>query len=203
MINFIVYILVSYLLGSIPFGLIIAKIHNIDIRLHGSGNIGATNVFRVLGKKWGLITFFLDAIKGFIPTYFFSIYCLNITSLFNNSLLFGLAAILGHTFSIFLKFRGGKGVATTAGVLLGVSPIAGIIGLIFWIIFFIIFRYVSLASIIASIAVAATVWIINPINLEINILLSSLSLLIIWLHRTNIYRLINGTENRASNKKEN
>ena len=118
-----ILILISYLLGSIPFGLIISKLNGVDIRLHGSKNIGATNVFKSIGKKYGLTTFFLDTLKGFIPTYYFPMFLID--NQFNDiGILFGILSIIGHTFPIFLAFKGGKGVATSAGMLFGIAPIA-------------------------------------------------------------------------------
>ena len=187
----------AYFLGAIPFGLIIARSKGVDIRAHGSGNIGATNVYRVMGKSWGLFTFFLDALKGFIPAYFFvewsgshesfSVYC-------------GLMAIIGHSFPIYLRFKGGKGVATSAGMLLGVAPYAMGIGLISWMVLMVMFRYVSLASILATLMVSVTVWIRDAQPLISQCLITLLSLLIVWLHRANIERLLKGTENRFGKK---
>ncbi len=187
----------AYFLGAIPFGLIIARSKGVDIRAHGSGNIGATNVYRVMGKSWGLFTFFLDALKGFIPAYFFvewsgshesfSVYC-------------GLMAIIGHSFPIYLRFKGGKGVATSAGMLLGVAPYAMGIGLISWMVLMVLFRYVSLASILATLMVSVTVWIRDAQPLISQCLITLLSLLIVWLHRANIERLLKGTENRFGKK---
>ena len=187
----------SYFFGAIPFGLIIARSQGVNIRAQGSGNIGATNVYRVMGKNWGLFTFLLDALKGFIPAYFFvewsgsheivGVYC-------------GLMAIIGHSFPIYLCFKGGKGVATSAGMLLGVAPYAVGIGLISWIVFMVLFRYVSLASILATIIVSVTVWMQDAQPLISQWLITLLSLLIIWLHRSNIERLFKGTENRFGKK---
>ena len=187
----------AYFFGAIPFGLIIARSQGVDIRAKGSGNIGATNVYRVMGKNWGLLTFLLDALKGFIPAYFFvewsgshetvGIYC-------------GLMAIIGHSFPIYLRFKGGKGVATSAGMLLGVAPYAVGIGLISWIIFMVLFRYVSLASILATLIVSLIVWMEEAQPLISQWLITLLSLLIVWLHRGNIERLFKGTENRFGKK---
>ena len=187
----------AYFFGAIPFGLIISRSQGVDIRALGSGNIGATNVYRVMGKNWGLFTFFLDALKGFIPAYFFvewsgshetvGVYC-------------GLMAIIGHSFPIYLRFKGGKGVATSAGMLLGVAPFSVGIGLISWIVFMVLFRYVSLASILATLIVSVTVWMRDAQPLISQWLITLLSLLIIWLHRANIERLFKGTENRFGKK---
>jgi glycerol-3-phosphate acyltransferase PlsY len=190
-------VVAAYFLGAIPFGLIIARSQGVDIRAHGSGNIGATNVYRVIGKGWGLVTFFLDALKGFIPAYFFARWG---GSYENVGIYCGLSAILGHSFPIFLRFKGGKGVATSAGMLLGVAPFAMGIGLISWIIIMLLFRYVSLASILATLTVAITVWIRNVQPALTQWLIALLSLLIVWLHRANIERLFKGTESRIGKK---
>jgi len=189
---------VAYLFGAIPFGLLVAKSRGVDIRTQGSGNIGATNVFRVIGKGWGIFTFALDALKGFIPAFVFP----RLAGLDAEwGVLFGIVAILGHSFPVYLRFKGGKGVATSAGMLLGVAPLAVGVGFACWALCMVLSRYVSLSSIVAAIAVAVTVWIQDK-GLVINIALTVLSLLIIWLHRANIKRLLNGTENRFGKKKE-
>jgi glycerol-3-phosphate acyltransferase PlsY len=189
----------AYLFGAVPFGLLVAKSHGVDIRAKGSGNIGATNVFRVIGKGWGIFTFVLDALKGFIPAFFFPVIG-NVDPVYG--VLFGFAAIVGHTFPVYLKFKGGKGVATSAGMLLGVAPLAVGVGFLSWIICMVVSRYVSLSSIVAAVVVAATVWIRGDKALVVNIALSVLAILVIWLHRANIKRLLNGTENRFGKKKE-
>ena len=190
--------LIAYLFGAIPFGLLVAKSRGIDIRTQGSGNIGATNVFRVVGKGWGIFTLVLDALKGFIPAFIFPMFG-NLDSEWG--VLFGLLSIVGHSFPVYLKFKGGKGVATSAGMLIGVAPQAVGVGLLVWIICMVIWRYVSLASIVAAATIAVTVWVID-MGLIINIALTALGAMVIWLHRANIKRLINGTENRFGKKKE-
>lgn len=193
---------VAYLFGAIPFGLLVAQSRGVNIREHGSGNIGATNVFRVIGKGWGIFTFVLDALKGFIPAFVFPILGNIEPELCGEfGVLFGLAAIIGHSFPIYLKFKGGKGVATSAGMLLGVAPLAVGIGFASWVLCMVISRYVSLSSIIAAVAVAVAVWIQDK-GLVINIALTVLAILVIWLHRANVKRLLNGTENRFGKKKE-
>ncbi len=195
----VVLAVVAYLFGAVPFGLLIAKSQGVDIRSEGSGNIGATNVFRVMGKKWGIFTFALDALKGFIPAYFFPIIG-NVAPVYG--VLFGFAAIVGHTFPVYLNFKGGKGVATSAGMLLGVAPMAVGVGFVSWILCMVVSRYVSLSSIVAAIVVAATVWMQGDKSLVVNIALTLLAALVVWLHRANIKRLLNGTENRFGKKKE-
>ena len=188
----------AYLLGSIPFGLLIAKTKGVDIREKGSGNIGATNVLRCLGKPLGITCFVLDVLKGFLPAAFFALLG-NVDSAFG--ILFGILAILGHNFPIFLSFKGGKGVATSAGVLIGIAPLAVGIGILAWAIIFFTTGYVSLGSIIAAFAVIITGWVhINHYGLAIAIALTLLGSLTIFRHRANIQRLLAGTENRFSRK---
>ncbi len=195
--NIAILTIIAYLFGAVPFGLLVAKSRGVNIREQGSGNIGATNVLRCVGKGWGIFTLVLDALKGFIPAFVFPMFG-NLGSEWG--VLFGLAAIIGHTFPVYLKFKGGKGVATSAGMLLGVAPAAVGIGLLFWIISMAIWRYVSLASIVAAVAIAASVWMVDK-GWVVNIALTVLAALIIWLHRANVGRLLNGTENRFGKKK--
>lgn len=192
------FTIIAYLFGALPFGLLVAKSRGIDIRQQGSGNIGATNVFRCVGKGWGIFTFVLDALKGFIPAFVFPLFA-KVDPVYG--VLFGLAAIIGHSFPVYLKFKGGKGVATSAGMLLGVAPLAVGVGFLCWVICMVASRYVSLSSIIAAIAVAISVWIQDK-GLVVNIALTILAVMVVWLHRANIKRLLNGTESRFGKKKE-
>ena len=191
--------LASYLLGAIPFGLLIARSRGIDIRQHGSGNIGATNVLRVLGKPLGIFTFILDALKGFGPV--FLAMRLVPGQAEAAGLTAGIAAILGHSFPIYLGGKGGKGVATSAGVLIGLAWQAALIGVAVWGAVFFLSRYVSLASILAAAAIPAVSWILYyPEKLATPIALTLLGLLIILRHRSNLQRLLKGTENRFVTK---
>lgn len=198
---FIIVALVGYICGSISFAVIICRIHGIDIFNAGSGSAGATNVRRVLGKKAGNMVFILDFTKGVIATAWPFLF-LNIENLNFYLGLTGLvSAVLGHSFSIFLKFRGGKGIATTMGGILILMPLALLVGLIFWIIIFYTTRYVSLASIIFALSLPITAFLLNETKERI-ILGIILALLILIRHRTNIKRLMQGTENRfAKNDK--
>lgn len=190
--------IIAYLFGALPFGLLVAKSRGIDIRRQGSGNIGATNVFRCVGKGWGIFTFILDVLKGFVPAFVFP----RLATLDPEyGVLFGFAAIIGHSFPVCLKFKGGKGVATSAGMLLGVAPLAVGVGFICWLVCMVASRYVSLSSIIAAVAVAISVWVQDK-GLAVNIALTILAALVVWLHRANIKRLLNGTESRFGKKKE-
>ncbi|CAM3346486.1 glycerol-3-phosphate 1-O-acyltransferase PlsY [Nosocomiicoccus ampullae] len=184
----IALLILSYLIGSIPFALIIGKIFfDIDIRNHGSGNIGTTNTFRILGKKAGIIVLILDFLKGMIPVY--------IAMLANTELpliLFGLCAALGHVYSIFLKFKGGKAVATGAGVILAVQPLIFLILLTAFLITLYISKYVSLGSIVG----VTTLFILSLFTDDLTLKLVSLLLLIIiiYKHLPNIKRIMNKTE---------
>lgn len=191
-------ILCSYLLGAIPFALLTARMKGIDIRKVGSGNVGATNVFRAVGKGWGALTFALDVLKGFLPTFLFPILFPVDALALPVGLLYGCAAVAGHNWPVYLGFKGGKGVATSVGMLLGVAPASVGIGLFFWILTFVISRYVSLASIVAAIAIAASGWWLYgteepPVLATV---LTILAALVIWRHRSNIERICKGTEHR-------
>lgn len=194
----------AYLVGSIPFGLLIAKTQGKDIRTMGSGNIGATNVLRCLGKPLGIACFVLDVLKGYLPAALFPILgktlCPNAVGP-GIGILFGAAAILGHNFPVFLNFKGGKGVATSAGVLLGVAPLAVAIGVLTWVIVFYTSGYVSLGSIIAALVVVLTGWVrVGHYGIVTALALTLLGALAIWRHRENIKRLIAGTENKFRRK---
>ncbi len=192
---------VSYLMGSIPFGLLIGKTRGVDIRTIGSQNIGATNVMRSVGKGWGILTLLLDALKGFLPAAVFPMLLTQYDLLTIDPAWFrvgcGCAAILGHNFPVFLRFKGGKGVATSAGALIGIAPGALLAGLLTFAIVFGISRFVSVGSITAAIIVPlAGFWLYE--GRLIPSVLTVLGLLAIWRHKANIVRLMNGTESRIS-----
>ena len=211
---FAVAIMVAYLLGSVPFGLIIAKAHGKDLRSIGSGNIGATNLSRALGKKWAYFCFALDMLKGLLPmlaaTFILSSPP-NITELLL-ALAVGCAAVSGHIFPIYLKFKGGKGVATSFGVALGLWPyytICAAVAFAVWAGVVMIWRYISLASIAASIAfpvVLTLVILLNPnwdfANLwPLFTVAVAIPSMVIIRHRENIKRIIAGTESKISKSK--
>ena len=200
-------ILAAYLLGAIPFGLLMGKLKGIDIRQHGSGNIGATNVLRVLGKPLGITTFVCDALKGFVPAFFFPALAHQLSGGSMDrqvlSVLCGAAAIIGHNFPVFLVFKGGKGIATSAGVLIGIAWQAALAGVAIWAVVFFTLRYVSLASIAGAMAVIASGWwFYRDGNIILPIVLTVLGLLAILRHQSNIVRLMNGTESRFERKKK-
>jgi glycerol-3-phosphate acyltransferase PlsY len=197
-------VLAAYLLGSIPFGLIISRAHGVDIREHGSGNIGATNVWRVLGRKWGLLTFFGDWAKGLLAVLLGMWIGTRFPSAFRDHSFAGIVAavgcILGHSCPVWLKFKGGKGVATSLGVIVGMMPLASAIVFGIWGIVFKASRYVSLASIVAALALPVVVIALIFAGLVhgwANFYFAcAAALLVIARHRANINRLIAGTENR-------
>ncbi len=189
-------VLASYLIGAIPFALLIARTQGVDIRHVGSGNVGATNVFRSVGKGWGILTFVADVAKGWLPAALPGWLAAEALPI-NAGLLCGCAAIIGHNWPVYLRFKGGKGVATSAGVLLGVAPLAVLIGLIAWVVTFALGRYVSVASICAATAIPVAGWVLygaeNPVLATV---LTGLGGLVIVRHRTNIQRIRAGTEHR-------
>jgi glycerol-3-phosphate acyltransferase PlsY len=196
----------AYLLGAIPFGLLIARANGVDIRAVGSGNIGATNVFRALGKGWGILVFACDALKGFIPASLFPFFAKTLWAFAGDAVLplvCACLAIAGHNWPVYLRFKGGKGVATSVGALTGLAPLAAGVGLLTWALIFVVARYVSLASIAAAIMVAGAVWIFYAkTDILLPIVLTMLCGLVIWRHKSNIQRLLHGTENRFGFKKK-
>jgi acyl phosphate:glycerol-3-phosphate acyltransferase len=227
----------AFLLGSIPFGLFIAKAKGIDIRQHGSGNIGATNVLRVVGKKYGISCLLLDTLKGFIPV----VIAVNVVPvegreiMFHLSLLDGfamspaadqftaqlvhvitaLAAVLGHNYSPWIGFKGGKGIATSAGVLIGLLPAAVVILLVVFIVVLFITRYVAVASIAAAVCLpivthfgsrfhkneaGMSLWEAGTWNKPLFFFTVIIAVLAVWKHRSNIRRLREGTESKFGSK---
>ena len=193
----IVMLILSYLIGAFPSGLIIGKLFfKKDIRQYGSGNTGATNSFRVLGRPAGFMVTFLDIFKGFITVFFplwFPVHADGVIStFFTNGLIVGLFAILGHVYPIYLKFNGGKAVATSAGVVLGVNPILLLILAIIFFSVLKIFKYVSLSSIIAAIScVIGSIIIHDYILLAVS---GIVSIILIIRHKSNIVRIFKGEE---------
>lgn len=200
----------GYISGATPFGYLAGKLtRGIDIRQHGSGNIGATNAIRVLGKGIGIPVFILDFLKGWLPVWMAKTWMAGIpgaeTLVSAAAVLTGLAAVLGHMFTFWLGFKGGKGVATTGGVLLGIAPLAMLGGLVVWLGFFYTLRYVSLASMMAGVGVVLTMilqmsrsgswdWVMLGFGFLVMVL-------VIVRHKANISRLMAGTEPRAGRKK--
>ncbi len=190
--TWLIWIIAAYLIGGIPFGFLIGKARGIDVRTVGSKNIGATNVFRTVGKSWGLLAFTLDVLKGFLPTFFAP------PSL---AIWVGIMCVIGHMLTPYMKFKGGKGVATAFGMLIGLIP--GMVGLAF-LVFAVVFalsNYISLGSCIAAAFLMIIIWF--PClgtegyrNLPQCILVTLIAAFIIFKHRSNIVRLIHGNENK-------
>ena len=209
--KFALVVTFGYLLGSIPFGFIIARAHGKDLRTIGSRNIGATNVARALGRRWAYVCFILDVLKGLIPMLVFRA----LLGAFEPRpgllflwLLVGCAAVVGHIFPVYLKFKGGKGVATSLGVGLGLWPyytICAFFAFVIWVVVTLIWRYVSLASITASVAfplvlvlaiVLVSSWDFSNLW-PLIIAATAIPLMVVLRHRENIKRLIAGTENKV------
>lgn len=192
----------GYLLGSIPTGFLVAKARGIDIRAVGSGNIGAANTFRAIGRSAGIFVLFMDALKGFVAVKL----CYLILPLFGVTdpaqaihyrVVAGIFAVLGHNYTCWLYFKGGKGIATTAGVYLALVPLSVGLGLAAFIIAVALTRYTSVGSMFAAVVLATTV-IVTQQDLTLRIVTIALCVLAILKHRTNIQRLIAGTENKIS-----
>ncbi|MBO8140071.1 MAG: glycerol-3-phosphate acyltransferase [Thermosipho sp. (in: Bacteria)] len=186
--NYIYSILLGYFIGAIPFSFIIGEMKGIDLRKTGSGNVGGTNVLRNAGPLYGGLAFFLDIFKGFIVVFLTRKFGLNA------QLLAGSFAVFGHCYPIYLKFKGGKGVATTFGVLLGVYPLSGLVFLGLWILIVGITQYVSLASMVGLISASIFVLIMGK---DYWIVFLALSLFSVYRHKSNIQRLINGAERKT------
>lgn len=184
----------SYLVGAIPNSYLAGKLFKgIDLREHGSGNLGATNVWRTLGPKFAIPVGILDSAKGAIPVLF-------IAPLASDAKLFALAcgimAVLGHVFSIFVGFKGGKGVATAAGVMLGLTPLAVLVTTAVWLVILWTTGYSSLGSIVAAAILPLAAWLLHPADRDLVWFQALVALAIIWFHRSNIRRLLAGTESR-------
>ena len=209
------YILVAvfaYFLGAIPTGYLVANAKGIDIRSVGSGNIGATNAMRVLGKPLGIFVLLMDALKGFAAAALVlncypamsgawpAIFPADASGRFSLAVIAGLCAVLGHNYTCWLKFKGGKGIATTAGVYFALAPLSVSIALGIWILLFVTTRYVSIASLAAAMALPTAVWLTQS-SLLLGIVTTLLGALAIFKHLSNIQRLLAGTENRINFKK--
>jgi glycerol-3-phosphate acyltransferase PlsY len=194
-----------FLLGSIPTGYLMGRARGIDVRQHGSGNIGATNVGRVLGRNWGLAAFACDFAKGFLALFLLRVFVFPQDISWSVELLLvacGLAAILGHNYTPWLGFKGGKGVATSAGVLGALLPAALLIVFSIWAAEVLITRYVSLGSVLAALALPlVTAWI-YPRQWVYFTLACLICVLVVWRHRSNMRRLVAGKESKLGSKLE-
>jgi acyl phosphate:glycerol-3-phosphate acyltransferase len=191
----ILLVIFAYLLGSVPTGYLLGYFSGVDVRKAGSGNVGATNVARVAGKKLGLLTLLGDAAKGMIPVYLARKLGMDVDIV----AFAALAAFLGHLYPLFLRFQGGKGVATALGALLVLTPAATGASLLVFLTVIAATRIVSLASMIAAAAAPVAVWLLGypPIVIGLTV---AMALLIIWRHQHNIHRLMSGAEPKFSSK---
>jgi acyl phosphate:glycerol-3-phosphate acyltransferase len=203
---YIIVAVAAYLLGSIPTGFLVAWAQGIDIRKVGSGNIGATNTFRAVGKIAGIFVLIVDALKGFAAAKWLPVLILKISNIASAdeieslSIVAGIFAVLGHNFTCWLKFKGGKGIATTTGVYLVLAPLAIVVAFVVFVLAVLVTRYVSVGSMTASIALPITVWITMPHHLLLGIATAALGAMAIFKHKSNVRRIMAGTENRLGKK---
>ena len=186
------WLLGAYLIGAIPFGFLIGKMRGVDVRTVGSKNIGATNVYRTVGHKWGFLAFFCDFLKGFLPAYFALSLVPHPSSL---PVLVGLAAVIGHTLTVFMKFRGGKGVATAFGMMVALATYPALLAFAVFVVTVWISHYISLGSMLAAATLAVLVWFF-PCLLAVRIIAVLVAVFVIVKHKSNIQRLMKGCENK-------
>lgn len=198
----------AYLLGSLPSGYLIGRARGIDIRSQGSGNIGATNTLRVLGKKWGYLCFVMDIGKGAIAVWLAKLWAapaLEIDAT-NAAILAAAGALLGHTFPVWLGFKGGKGIATSGGIAIALfPPIVFLLSITMWIVVFLVSRIVSVASLVAASTLGGTLVLLAALHRAPPVLAVigvCMTLLAFWLHRSNLARLARGEEPRFEKKKK-
>ena len=192
------FTLLAYLMGSFPTSYLAGRLRGIDLREHGSGNLGGTNAYRVMGPSAGVPVVTVDVLKGFVPAYFFPVW--DGTTTGNLALLYGVAAIAGHVWSVFVRFKGGKGVATGAGVLVALAPTSALIALLVWIGIVAITRYVSVASISAATLVPVTAWLTDEPGATV-VFCAAVAAFVWWTHRANLRRLTRGEENRFGTRR--
>ena len=193
------WLLGAYLIGGIPFGFLIGKMRGVDVRTAGSKNIGATNVFRTVGKKWGLLAFFCDVMKGLVPTLVAKTLYAETTP--EMPILVGITCVVGHMLTPYMKFKGGKGVATAFGALIALMPTTVGMAFALFAVVFACSHYISLGSCTAATALAIAVWI--PFldhggyhDLPLSVLVTLIAAFIVWKHRSNIGRLVRGEESK-------
>ena len=193
----------AYLVGSVPFGFLIGKARGVDVRTVGSKNIGATNVYRTVGKKWGFLAFACDFLKGLLPTLAAKWYAGSHGGLEHLALAVGVACVVGHTLTIFMKFKGGKGVATAFGMLVGLMPWLVLSAFALFVVTVALSHYISLGSCLAAAFLAVAVWFPIPhvhpegrADLPLCVLVTLIAVFVVWKHRSNIKRLARGEENK-------
>ena len=188
----------AYLIGAIPFGFLIGKMRGVDVRTVGSKNIGATNVYRTVGHKWGFLAFFCDFLKGFLPSLAATIFLSNLSNPSNFSnlpVLTGMACVIGHTLTVFMKFRGGKGVATAFGMMVALATYPALLAFAVFVVTVWLSHYISLGSMLAAATLGVLVWIF-PCLLAVRIIAVLVAVFVIVKHKSNIQRLVNGCENK-------
>lgn len=200
--GYIVIALAAYLLGSIPTGFLVAKARGVDIRAVGSGNIGATNAMRVLGKRAGIFVLVVDGLKGYAACAWLCDGLLPVLGVPAadtgfHVLLAGVAVVLGHNYTCWLYFKGGKGIATTAGAFVALAPLALAIAVAAWIVVFLLTRFVSVGSLAAAVALPTAVWLTKD-SVALGVMTTGIGLLAIAKHKANIQRLLAGTEHQVS-----
>ncbi len=196
---------ISFLTGSIPTGYLVARFKGVDIRKEGSGNIGATNAFRVLGKVWGSFVLAVDILKGMLPVILTAMILEGDPHLIALKIISSVCTVLGHNFTPWLKFKGGKGIATSAGALLGLMPVVSVSVILIFVAVFKITRYVSVGSITAAVFLPVITGVLyrgTPEFIPYTVFALILGVLAIVRHKSNIRRLLDGTENRFGQKKQ-
>ena len=203
----------AYVIGSVPFGYLAGKLNGVDLREHGSHNIGATNAVRVLGKKWGVPVFFCDFLKGFLPLWWYKMHLGGDMAEFNEVqmgwlLAMMIALVLGHTYTCFLRFRGGKGVATMGGCLVAFQPLVAGVAVAVFVVTVAIWRYISLSSMLAGVAMVAAAALaatqdgaVTPAEWMALGVLALILALVVYKHRANIGRICRGEEPKIFSKK--
>ncbi|HEX5634262.1 MAG TPA: glycerol-3-phosphate 1-O-acyltransferase PlsY [Gemmatimonadales bacterium] len=190
----LVWFALAYLVGAFPSSYVAAKaFRGIDLREHGSRNLGATNLYRVLGWKFAVPVAVVDILKGTLPVLLFAPRVSDSTLV---ALLMGVAAVVGHVFSVFVGFKGGKGVATAAGAMLGIAPLAVAACAVVWAGLLWLTGYVSVGSMAGALTLPVAIWVLQPDRRELVLPSAALAAAIVWFHRQNVRRLLNGTENR-------
>ena len=192
-----IFMLAAYLCGAVPFGFLIGKMRGVDVRTVGSKNIGATNVYRTVGHKWGFLAFFCDFLKGLLPTlaavWFLKSHAA--APLAHLALATGIMTVVGHMWTCFMKFKGGKGVATAFGMLMALLTVPVLIAFGIFVLTVWLSHYISLGSILAAVAIAVLVWIF-PATLPLRVIVTLLGAFVVFKHRSNIGRLLKGCENK-------
>jgi glycerol-3-phosphate acyltransferase PlsY len=199
----LLFILLAYLTGAFPSAVWVGKtFYKIDVREFGSGNAGATNTFRVLGKKAGIPVLIMDILKGWLCVNYISFLTTipqTVELVFETQLAFGIAAVIGHLFPVYTGFRGGKGIATLLGILIGLNPVAAFFSILVFVVVFISSKYVSLGSILASISFPILViFILGSTNTSLNLFAFFVPILSLITHQKNIERLLRGEETKAT-----